>query len=73
MSELVERLLQQGRLRSAETTHGRGIRTATAKELKERRQSAEHVDGQLALIADGETQNGGSIKKKKDKNLDKAR
>lgn len=73
MSELVERLLQQGRLRSAETTHGRGIRTATAKELKERRQPAEQVDGQLALIADGETQNSGSIKKKKSKNLDKAR
>lgn len=73
MSELVERLLQQGRLRSAETTHGRGIRTATAKELKERRQPAEQVDGQLALIVDSETQNSGSIKKKRSKNLDKAR
>lgn len=73
MSEMVECLLQQGRLRSSETTHGRGIRTATAKELKEGHQPAEQVDGQLALIADGETQNSGSIKKKQSKNLDKAR
>ena len=73
VTELVERLLQQGRLRSVETSHGRGIRTATAKELKERRQPVEQVDGQLSLASDGETQNGGSIKKKKGKNLDKSR
>ena len=73
MSELVERLLQQGRLRSAETTHGRGIRTATAKELKKRPQPAEQVDGQLALLTDGGTQDSSSVKKKKGKNLDKSR
>lgn len=73
VTELVERLLQQGRLRSAETTHGRGIRTAMAKELKERRQPVEQVAGQIAMSPDGEGQNSGSSKKKKDKNLDKAR
>ncbi len=61
MSELVERLLQQGRLCSAETTHGRGIRTATAKELKKRPQPAEQVDGQLALLPDGGTQDTGTV------------
>ncbi len=73
VTELVERLLQQGRLRSVETSHGRGIRTATAKELKERRQPVEQVAGQIAMSPDGEGQNSGSSKKKKDKNLDKAR
>ena len=72
MTELIEGLLRQGRLRSAETTHGRGIRTATAKELKERR-PAEQVDGQIDMISDGEAQNSGSVKKKKGKNLDKSR
>lgn len=73
MSELVERLLQQGRLRSAETTHGRGIRTAMAKELKNRPQPAEQLDGQLALLPDGGTQDSGSRKKKRGKILDKSR
>ena len=68
VTELVEGLLRQGRLRCAETTHGRGIRTATAKELKER-QPAEQVDGQIAMLPDGETQS----KRKKGKNLDKSR
>lgn len=73
MSELVERLLRQGQLRSAETTHGRGIRTATAKELKNRLQPAEQVDGQLTLLPDNRAQDSGAIKKKKGKNLDQSR
>ena len=67
VSELVERLLQQGRLRCAETTHGRGIRTATAKELKER-QPAEQIAGQLTMAFDS-----GSEKRKKSRNQDKSR
>ena len=73
VSELVEGLLRQGRLRSAETTHGRGIRTATAKELKKLPQPAEQVEGQIALVPDGEAQNSGSNKKKKGKNLNQSR
>lgn len=73
MSELIEKLLQQGRMVTAETTHGRGIRTATAKESERRRQPVEQVDGQLVLIPDGEIQNSGSTKKKKGKNLDRSR
>lgn len=68
MSELIERLLQQGRLVSAETTHGRGIRTATAAELKKRRQPAEQVAGQLTMALDG-----GANKRKKSRNHDKSR
>ena len=34
MSELIDQLLQQGRMVTAETDCGPGIRTATAKELK---------------------------------------
>ena len=41
MADLIDQLLQEGRLVSADTTHGEGIRTATAKELGARRQSAE--------------------------------
>ena len=66
MTELVEGLLRQGRLRCAETTHGSGIRTATAKELKER-QPAEQVDGQLTMTLDG-----GLNKRKKSRNQDKS-
>ena len=49
------------------------MKNDSEKELKERRQPVEQVDGQLSLASDDETQNGGSIKKKKGKNLDKAR
>lgn len=73
VSELVDSLLRQGRLRSAETTHGRGIRTATAKELKKLPQPVEQIDGQLAMVSDGAAQGSGSIKRKTGKNLDKSR
>ena len=73
MTELVDGLLRRGRLRSAETPRGRGIRTATAAELKKLPQPAEQVDGQIDMISDGEAQNSGSVKKKKGKNLDKSR
>ena len=51
MAELVAQLLQEGRLVTAETTHGEGIRTATAKELGARRQSMEQepVEGQITM------------------------
>jgi len=50
MSELIDQLLQEGRLVSAETTHGAGIRTATAKELKDYRKPVEQVAGQITMI-----------------------
>ena len=50
MSELIDQLLQEGRLVSAETTHGAGIRTATAKELKDYRKPVEQVAGQFTMI-----------------------
>jgi len=50
MSELIEQLLQEGRLASAETTHGAGIRTATARELKNYRKPVEQVPGQIAMM-----------------------
>ena len=51
VAELVAQLLQEGRLVTAETTHGEGIRTATAKELGARRQSMEQepVEGQITM------------------------
>lgn len=49
MSELVEQLLLEGRLVAAETTHGRGIRTATAKELRHHSKPVEQVDGQMTM------------------------
>ena len=44
-------LLREGRLVTAETTHGEGIRTATEKELGARRQPAEQeqVEGQITM------------------------
>jgi len=74
MSELIDQLLRQGRLLTAETDYGKGIRTATAKELQRRRQPVEQVGGQLTMaFSDEERGVGVSSKKKKAKNLDKAR
>ena len=50
MSELIDQLLQEGRLVSAETTHGAGIRTATARELKDYRKPVEQVAGQFTMM-----------------------
>lgn len=50
MSELIDQMLQEGRLVSAETTHGVGIRTATARELKDYRKPVEQVTGQLTMM-----------------------
>lgn len=50
MSELIEQLLQEGRLVFAETTHGAGIRTATARELKNCRKPVEQVAGQITMM-----------------------
>lgn len=50
MSELIDQLLQEGRLVSAETPHGAGIRTATARELKDCRKPVEQVSGQITMM-----------------------
>ena len=50
VSELIAQLLQEGRLVAADTTHGVGIRTATAKELRLSSQPAAQVNGQITLI-----------------------
>ena len=52
VTELMTQLLQEGRLISAETDQGEGIRTATAKELGARRQSMEQepVEGQITMM-----------------------
>ena len=50
MSELIDQLLQEGRLVSAETAHGTGIRTATARELKDYRRPVEQVSGQITMM-----------------------
>ena len=52
VAELMAQLLQEGRLVTAETTHGEGIRTATAKELGARRQPSEQeqVKGQITMM-----------------------
>lgn len=74
MSELIEQLLRQGRLLTAETTHGKGIRTATAKELERHRQPVEQISGQLTMALGGEEQSiGASNKRKKVKSADKSR
>ena len=49
VSELITQLLQEGRLVAADTTHGVGIRTATAKELRLSSQPAEQVNGQITM------------------------
>ena len=50
MSELIDQLLQEGQLVSAETAHGAGIRTATARELKDYRRPVEQVAGQITMM-----------------------
>ena len=50
MSEMIDQLLQEGRLVSAETTHGTAIRTATARELKDYRKPVEQVAGQFTMM-----------------------
>ena len=51
VAELMAQLLQEGRLVAAETTHGEGIRTATAKELGARHQTTEQkpIEGQITM------------------------
>ena len=51
VAELITQLLQEGWLVTAETIHGEGIRTATAKELGIRRQSMEQeqIEGQFTM------------------------
>lgn len=49
VSEVIDQLLQEGRLVSAETTHGEGIRTATPKEIKDYHKPVEQVDGQMTM------------------------
>lgn len=50
VSELIDQLLQQGRLVTAETDHGPGIRTATAKELRNsHKPPVEQLDGQITM------------------------
>ena len=50
MSELIDQLLKEGRLVSAETTHGAGIRTATARELNDHSKPVEQVAGQITMM-----------------------
>lgn len=50
MSELITQLLQQGRLVSAETACGAGIRTAAEKELRGHHKHLEQVDGQVTMM-----------------------
>ena len=50
VSELIEQLLQEGRLVTAETTHGPGIRTATSTELRHHSKPVEQVDGQMTMV-----------------------
>ena len=74
VSELMNQLLQKGRLVAAETTHGVGIRTATAKELGRQRQPVEQVDGQVSMALYGEAEADsapGKQKKVKDRNRDR--
>jgi len=49
MSEVIDQLLQEGRLVTAETDHGEGIRTATPVEIKGYRKPIEQVDGQMSM------------------------
>ena len=52
VAELMAQLVQEGRLVTAETDYGEGIRTATAKELGTRRQplEQEQVEGQITMM-----------------------
>ena len=50
-SELIDQLPQQGRMVTAETDRGPGIRTATAKEMGScRQQPKEQLDGQISMM-----------------------
>lgn len=50
MSELIDQLLQEERLVTAETTHGMGIRSATARELKDYHKPAEQIEDQITMV-----------------------
>ena len=52
MADLIAQLLQEGRLVTAETDYGEGIRAATAKELGTHRQpiEQEQVEGQITMM-----------------------
>lgn len=50
MFELIEQLLQEGRLVAAETPYGMGIRSATARELKDYHKPAEQIEGQITMM-----------------------
>ena len=43
------RVVQNGQLIATDTDCGIGIRTATAKELKDRHQPTEQIDGQMTM------------------------
>lgn len=49
VAELMDELLQKGWLVAAETSQGKGIRTATSKERGISRQPAVQVDGQITI------------------------
>ncbi len=46
----MDELLQKGRLVTAKTSYGEGIRTATNKERGILRQPTEQVDGQITML-----------------------
>ena len=50
VAELMDELLQKGWLVAAETSQGKGIRTATPKERGISRQPAAQVDGQITMV-----------------------
>ena len=60
----MEQLIQRGRLVTAKTSYGEGIRTATNKERGILRQPTGQVDGQIAM----EDQKTDAPKKKKGRN-----
>ena len=49
VAEVMDELLQKGRLVTAKTSYGEGIRTATNKERGILRQPTEQVDGQITM------------------------
>ena len=61
VAELMDELLQKGWLVAAETSQGKGIRTATPKERGISRQPAAQVDGQITI----QSQENDAPKKKK--------
>ena len=64
VAELMEQLIQRGRLVTAKTSYGEGIRTATNKERGILRQPTGQMDGQIAM----EDQKTDAPKKKKGRN-----